>query len=97
MPDLLQVGVKRLTMIRFRQHMDLSKSIAEREDERRRKRRVAAAAAPSAQEELTDWTDYPSVSSKFDPVDVVFDFPGRVVGLATSADSRYIEPYMDLG
>ncbi len=77
--------------------MDLAKPLAEREAERRRKREEAEAAArrrrgrgePDEPETpVTNWHDYPSVSHLFDPVDVVFDFPGRISGMATSLDSR---------
>lgn len=37
-----------------------------------------------------DWSDYPNISHMFDHIDVILDFPGRVVGLASSPDSRFL-------
>ena len=42
------------------------------------------------EETLTNWSDYPSVSHRFDHMDVLFDFHGRIMGLGLSPDSRFL-------
>ncbi len=66
--------------------MDFSLGLKEREERRRRQREDQR----EEENDATDWSDYPSVSHLFDPVDVVFDFRGRVVGMAASPCSKFL-------
>ena len=40
--------------------------------------------------QLIPWSDYSQVSHMFDPVDVIFDFKGRIVGMDVSPDNRMV-------
>ena len=85
-PD--QIGIKRLTRVRFRKHMDLSKSLSQRFQEKqmadRRRRREAMVygedAAPQEETHAPDWRSYPAVSHLFDGIDALFDIGGKNMG-----------------
>ncbi len=83
-----QVGIRRMSSVRFRSHMDVSKTLAERIEERRRKQREARRREHELGE-FVNWSHYPAVSHLFDAIDVVFEFNSRVVGLALSPDCRF--------
>eukprot|EP00095_Tigriopus_kingsejongensis_P011181 maker-scaffold456_size166325-snap-gene-0.27 protein:Tk11181 transcript:maker-scaffold456_size166325-snap-gene-0.27-mRNA-1 annotation:"gaba-gated ion channel grd isoform x2" len=84
-----QVGVKKMTCVRFREHMDLSEGLKERMEKGRRQTERQRNGSGTA-EDIPDWSDYPNLSHMFDHMDVILDFPGRIVGLATSPDSRFL-------
>ncbi|TRY73755.1 hypothetical protein TCAL_06027 [Tigriopus californicus] len=86
-----QVGIKKMSCVRFREHMDLSQSLKNcTEKSGRNQRALRPGHEPLDEPDTVDWSDYPKVSHMFDHIDVILDFPGRVVGLATSPDSRFL-------
>ncbi len=88
------VGIKRMTKIRFKKHMDQT-PLYERMSRRRARQREARLRAvdratgqlPNAPN-VPNWLEYKDVSHMFDPLDYLIEMHGRVVGLAISPCHR---------
>jgi hypothetical protein len=96
------IGIKRMSNIRFRKNVDLTKSLAERETERKSRIRTAKRLNNLRREQqqqnvplepnlVFNWSNYPTVCHMFDDLDFLFNMHGRVVGMSLSPCHRQVK------
>ncbi len=81
-----QIGFKFIHHVDFPKTLERGASLKERIATKKREK-LMQNSEPRVD---PDWLDYESVADHFDPVDVIIDMRGHIVGMGLSPDHRYL-------
>lgn len=81
-----QVGFKLVKNVSFPKRLERGPSLRERIATKKRERMLQNS-EPSVE---PDWVDFASVADYFDPVDVLIDLHGHIIGMCLSPDHKFL-------